>query len=58
MPAYFHFSNSPPRLTAIRTEYPLFTHLSLPSSNELNPYTSQDSHPPRFSYFSDDPNTV
>ena len=51
-----------PRLTAIRTEYPsLPIHpypTPRPHSNKLNPSPSQDSRPPRFPYFSDDPNAV
>ena len=55
MPAYFHFSNSPSPFNRHTHRTPLFTHLSLPSSNELNSSPSRDSRPPRFPYFSDDP---
>ena len=58
MPAYFHFSNSPSPFNRHTHRIPLFTHLSLPYSNKLNPSPSRDSRPPRFSYFSDDPNAV
>ena len=69
MPAYFHFSNSPPPFNRHTHRIPLFIYLFIylsiypyptphPSSNELNSSPSRDSRPPRFPYFSDDPNAV
>ena len=59
MPAYFHFSNSPPRLTAIRTEYPsLPIHpypTPRPSSNELNPFRPATAALPVFPIFQTTP---
>ncbi|WP_240600235.1 hypothetical protein [Neisseria sicca] len=62
MPAYFHFSNTPPPFNRHMHRMSFFAHLSLPysppSSNNLNSFPARSIRPPCFPYFSDDPNAV
>ncbi|EGQ77690.1 MAG: hypothetical protein E6899_10615 [Neisseria sp.] len=62
MPAYFHFSNSPSPFNLHTHQIPFFTHPSLPYSppliQQIESLPIPRQPPPRFPYFSDDPNAV